>query len=113
MTELKPCPFCGELPTLFDNPCYFYQCVNVTCQGQEMSWNDTIEEALASWNTRPIEDELNNRIVELEHKLANYSAAADGHTHWCPECKMREDRIADLDTATAKLVRELIAKQEE
>jgi len=38
-----------------------------------------------------------SRIAELEHKLANYSASADGHTHWCPECKMREDRIAELE----------------
>jgi predicted RNase H-like nuclease (RuvC/YqgF family) len=40
---------------------------------------------------------MTKRIAELEHKLANYSAAADGHTHWCPECKMREDRIAELE----------------
>ena len=40
---------------------------------------------------------MTKRIAELEHKLANYSASADGHTHWCPECKMREDRIAELE----------------
>jgi hypothetical protein len=69
MTEPKPCPFCGELPKLFDKPCHYYQCVKEKCQGQEMSWNNTIEEALASWNTRPIEDELNNRIAELVREL--------------------------------------------
>lgn len=36
-------------------------------------------------------------IAELEYKLANYEAAVDGHTHWCPECKMRDDKIAELE----------------
>ena len=43
---------------------------------------------------------FSNSLIEFDERatqLANYSAAADGHTHWCPECKMREARIAELE----------------
>lgn len=41
--------------------------------------------------------ELKKRIEELENIVANYQAAADGTTHWCAECKMKDDRIAELE----------------
>lgn len=39
---------------------------------------------------------LEKRITELEYQLGNYKAAADGTTHWCAECKMRDDKIKEL-----------------
>ena len=42
-------------------------------------------------------DALRARIVELEHQLENHKASADGTTHWCAECKMRDDHIAELE----------------
>jgi Lar family restriction alleviation protein len=65
MSELKPCPFCGEMPELSTRPCYYYQCVKSGCEGQEVSWNNTEEEALKSWNTRPIEDALCAEVAKL------------------------------------------------
>lgn len=71
--KLKRCPFCGStdirecfgiresfriFPELFCGECaatiYEY---------------DTHEDLIKLWNTRPIEDELNKRIAELEEQL--------------------------------------------
>lgn len=79
--ELKPCPFCGEVPDV-NNPATFHREVGdrwarVVCciEGPEIrsgfytpleEWKD---EAIAAWNERPIEDALRARIAELEKKL--------------------------------------------
>ena len=54
MSELKPCPFCGE-PVVFNK---FAE--KVVCE----DCGATIYSDY--WNTRPIEDALNARIAELE-----------------------------------------------
>ena len=79
MSELKSCPFCGEMPELFTNPCYYYQCVKSGCEGQEVSWNDTEEEALKSWNARPIEDALRAEIEELKKDKPILCAECNDH----------------------------------
>lgn len=147
MSELKPCPFCGEMPMLFDRPCYYYQCIKEKCQGQEMSWNNTAQEALVSWNTRPIEDALQSRIAEMEAEnkyLGNmpvntvkapdaiiYDNALDANTELRITVQRQQDRIAELEAMhdhqhlldlademaklqaeNAKLVRELLDRQE-
>jgi hypothetical protein len=79
--ELKPCPFCGEVPDV-NNPATFRHEVGdrwarVVCciEGPEIragiytpleEWKD---EAIAAWNERPIEDALRAHIAELEKKL--------------------------------------------
>ena len=55
--ELRPCPFCGAMPMGEDDR---YMCSTLGCVMQE----DTI--SAKDWNTRPIEDNLIARIVELE-----------------------------------------------
>ena len=79
MSEPKLCPFCGEMPELFTNPCYYYQCVKSGCEGQEVSWNDTEEEALKSWNARPIEDALRAEIAELKKDKPILCAECNDH----------------------------------
>lgn len=59
MIDLKPCPFCGEMPMGEDDR---YMCSRLGCVMQE----ETI--SAKEWNTRPIEDALNARIAELEEK---------------------------------------------
>ena len=44
------------------------------------------------------------RIEDLENIVANYQAAADGTTHWCAECKMKDDRIAELERKKEQLL---------
>jgi hypothetical protein len=60
MTELKRCPFCGKEPQLLEGAKMVF-CANPLCG------MNTMEVFL--WNTRPIEDELNARIKELESEI--------------------------------------------
>lgn len=58
MNELKPCPLCGAMPTVFRG-------VNVSCStlGCLLQENTV---SVERWNARPIEDKLRARIAELE-----------------------------------------------
>lgn len=82
MSEIKPCPFCGEDEIVCyqgnkaigtPNALYWYKivCMKCFCQTGERSENLTdVKKLLAEdWNTRPIEDALNQRIKELENEL--------------------------------------------
>ena len=75
MSELKPCPFCGEKATLdysvMPNRKHWF----ITCDCCGMMYQYTLSQrkyVKDGWNTRPIEDELRARIAELEakHKVA-------------------------------------------
>jgi hypothetical protein len=59
MTELKRCPFCGAEPQLLEDTVF---CANPLCGMSTME--------VFLWNTRPIEDELNARIKELESEIS-------------------------------------------
>jgi hypothetical protein len=63
MTELKRCPFCGSSAlVIYKSNNEYVSCE--TCHARK--W-------LSEWNTRPIEDELNSRIKELEEQLCTCS----------------------------------------
>jgi hypothetical protein len=65
MNELKSCPFCGGVAQvntwtmhgITESRCF---CPNSDCP------NSVRTVALATWNTRPIEDALQARVAELE-----------------------------------------------
>ena len=68
MSELKPCPFCGEKATLdysvMPNRKHWF----ITCDCCGMMYQYTLSQrkyVKDGWNTRPIEDDLRKRIVEL------------------------------------------------
>ncbi|HNX37050.1 MAG TPA: Lar family restriction alleviation protein [Candidatus Cloacimonadota bacterium] len=90
--ELKPCPFCGSKPhhitaDLLTRPCFYYECENKTCHASEKGWHDTEQEAIDAWNSRPIEDALRSRIVELEaenERLTKAMEKAIGIIDGCP-----------------------------
>ena len=88
MSELKPCPFCGGVAQvntwtmhgITESRCF---CPNSDCP------NSVRTVALATWNTRPIEDALNARIAELEYQLED----------WAEDYKAR---IAELEEEVTK-----------
>ena len=63
MSELKPCPFCGEPAD--DRYNRLAKCSNKSCLMNH--WVDDEDFFIDDdWNTRPIEDALRARIAELE-----------------------------------------------
>ena len=81
MSELKPCPFCGEeiysefyshRAEEFDGHCTNKKCV---LYGKELLFFNT-----ARWNSRPIEDQLraeNERLREALQKIKNWCCIDD------------------------------------
>ena len=87
MSELKPCPFCGnELPVHYIAMQNRYvQLISCPFCNATVSCNKFLsdKDALATWNTRPIEDELHARIAELEaEKECEMRVFKDGNA-WC------------------------------
>ena len=66
--ELKPCPFCGAMPTKLNSG---YTCSTLGCALQE----NTV--SAKAWNNRPIEDALTARIAELEGFIDRLIEAGD------------------------------------
>ena len=64
MSKLKPCPFCGKKRHLRFEPFEGSTDTGIVVCICGASYT-TIEQG-ADWNTRPIEDDLRNRIAELE-----------------------------------------------
>jgi hypothetical protein len=71
MTELKRCPWCREVP-IKDKNSDMYMCATKNCPNE---WNLFYS---TEWNSRPIEDELNARIKELEDKIEDM----EGHDYY-------------------------------
>jgi len=63
MSELRPCPFCGNEPVVEGN---LVACNNLNCPTHDNYWTDPMIFTCDQWNNRPIEDALNARIAELE-----------------------------------------------
>lgn len=69
--ELKRCPFCGEENEIgteyVELSCPQELGAFVICKqcGAMTRTCATVDEAIQLWNTRPVEDALNNRIAEL------------------------------------------------
>ena len=66
MSELKPCPFCSSEDINYGHHSSeskrFNRCKQCLSEGP---YGDSAT-SIAAWNTRPIEDELSQRIKELE-----------------------------------------------
>lgn len=66
MTDLKPCPFCKDIPDILFTKWGGYELshsgkVNGKAHGITML-ADTQDELVAAWNTRPREDELEKAL---------------------------------------------------
>ena len=58
--ELKPCPFCGDKVERDGNVVHCYTC----CTSNNEEWLDGI--VPEAWQDRPIEDQLQARVTDLE-----------------------------------------------
>lgn len=54
MCELKPCPFCGEIPCLYydkEHDLWFVGCLNNDCfPFVSTDWHETDADAINAWN---------------------------------------------------------------
>ena len=75
-TSVRECPFCGSSARAHEDTSSDYQrhwdwyvlCNNRDCWA-EGEHRKTEDEAIAFWNSRPIEDDLRRRVAQLEHEL--------------------------------------------
>ena len=86
MEEVRRCSFCGKTPIAYDETiraqnnrhATWVWCPNRQCDNYGKKW------ALAAWNTRPIEDELQETITTIEHEVAQvYVHFSDGKIAKC------------------------------
>ena len=71
MDELKPCPHCNnKAEANYSSGAWIVGCIKEDCT---LGFVETkavyYEDAIVQWNTRLIEDELRNRIEELEKEV--------------------------------------------
>lgn len=89
MSKLKPCPFCGSeagIPTNLDGTPVDYEITDCSCKNDDCLiagyWTP-----IKIWQTRPIEDELLDRIAELEaenDQLTVHDATERQDDKWIP-----------------------------
>lgn len=74
--EIKPCPFCGEDVELYKNnekgyTVYEADCIN--CDTIFKQFDKTETEAIEHWNSRPIEDALQEENIKLRAVVNFYA----------------------------------------
>jgi hypothetical protein len=92
--ELKPCPFCGEIPEIEsygiaghgkDN---VVRCENILCSNHTAGFMH-----IETWNNRPIEDALRAEIEKLKF---NYAEAMSQYDHQQERACKAEEEIEEL-----------------
>jgi hypothetical protein len=118
MSELKPCPFCGNKNISNDELRFENEVISrrFTCSDCNVLIMDISAE---HWNTRPIEDALNKRIAELEKEITDakdyffdpnsqsyfyFGTLAEMEKQFVHEFELREDYIAELEAALKEII---------
>lgn len=94
--ELKPCPFCGEMPLLAKWATLNIACLNEKCPVAPEVWGDTQSEAISRWNTRP-SDPVRQALVEAINDLL---FVIEIPRHWGPS-QMDAFRDAEAEVQAA------------
>ena len=93
--ELRPCPFCGEMPKVNDWSLHGITEQRCFCDNDKCPVYLSKTIAICDWNTRPIEDALTARIAELEAESERFTAHSDIE---------RQDDKSPNDTQTSTIV---------
>ena len=90
--KLKPCPFCGSQAGILKSddafPRFIAICGNRVCPEQPSVEAESLEGAILLWNSRPIEDDLNEQIgrfkkysASLEQEVKTLREALEFYTY--------------------------------
>ena len=71
-TKLKPCPFCSR------DELHGQSCIKCSNCGAQSGWHENDKDAIAAWNTRPLEDELLEALKEFVESAQSWH---DFHKH--------------------------------
>jgi hypothetical protein len=79
MSELLPCPFCGERPVWEGNA---IECHNSDCWGPRVGQFEQAEDAVAAWNRRapsgmPVGSQASKRIIWQTHHGISVDVTAE------------------------------------
>ena len=77
MSKLKPCPFCGNHANSkwFKSDDFGIECNTKSCYG--IYGFETEEDAIAQWQSRPIEDTLRAELARRDEIIARLIALGD------------------------------------
>ncbi len=91
MSELKPCPFCGEYDTEVNtlNNHWLFICSTCGARTYGVTGNPTEEQATKDWNARPFEA----RAVEvLAHRCHMLTGGDPFYTPWAELSERKKDK---------------------
>ena len=101
--ELRPCPFCGEMPKVNDWSLHGITEQRCFCDNDKCPVYLSKTIAICDWNTRPIEDALTARIAELEVEVARLLTERDdvlmAEARYIAKVELvkKDTRIAELE----------------
>ena len=106
--ELKPCPFCGETPTITPhtpvdptkNTMMELWCCSRTCDVAPSIERPAREEAIAAWNTRAREAELEAEVARCRREIL---AAGNNPAGFDWSVLERLDRLEAAEAEVARL----------
>lgn len=119
MGELKPCPFCGDMPETEHMPeigGYFVSCENGECSVNPSANNggvDSEEAAIVAWNIRA-SDQQNEALLAQVNRLrdvmsmVHLSGGLGTYKHSCMNAVLAATKEQPLDSLKARIAEDVI-----